>query len=120
MNRGADVQTLTATAPFDYEGDSHFHAPVLGALKRVIDPEVALNIVDIGLVYGVRVDDATVHVRMTMTTQACPVADALLDDVFVELAAVFGDSRDVDVELVWEPPWSPVRLSDGARRSMGW
>ena len=106
--------------PFEYEGDPRFHAPVLGALSRVIDPEVAMNIVDIGLVYGVRVDAEVVHVRMTMTTQACPVADALLDDVFVELAAVFGDSREIDVELVWEPPWTPGRLSESARRTMGW
>jgi metal-sulfur cluster biosynthetic enzyme len=114
------METQTHKRPFEYEGEPRHYALVLGALSRVMDPEVALNIVDIGLIYGVRVDNEIVHVRMTMTTQACPVADALLDDVFVELAALFGDSREIEVELVWEPTWTPQRLSEGARLSMGW
>jgi metal-sulfur cluster biosynthetic enzyme len=105
---------------FEYEGPKELYHPIEAALSRVMDPEVALNVVDLGLIYGVAVDDELVRVRMTMTTQACPAVDALLDDVFVELAAVMGDRREIDVELVWEPTWTPRRLSENARRSMGW
>lgn len=110
----------TTARPFDYEGPESLRPLIAAALSRVIDPEVALNIVDIGLIYSVQVDDEHVHVRMTMTTQACPVTDALLDDVFVELACVLGDRRQIDVELVWEPTWTPQRLSVAARQTMGW
>lgn len=110
----------TLARPFDYEGPPALRAPVEAALRKVIDPEVALNIVDMGLIYAVRIDRGTIAVRMTMTTQACPVTDMLLDDVFVELAAVLGDAYEIEVELVWEPTWTPQRLSPQARSFMGW
>lgn len=107
---------MSAT-PFPYEGPSEMQAPVVQALSRVIDPEFALTIVDLGLIYGVVVDAERIHVRLTMTSAACPVADVIIDDAGHELSQVAGD-RAVDVELVWEPPWGPERLSDRARRFM--
>ena len=106
-----------SASPFPYEGPAEMEAPVVQALSRVIDPEFALTIVDLGLIYGVTVDAERVHVLLTMTSAACPVADTIIDDAGHELSQVAGD-RAVDVELVWEPPWGPERLSDRARRFM--
>ena len=70
---------------FPYEGPEDLRAPVLQALKKVVDPEVALNIVDVGLVYGVHITDTACRVRLTMTSPACPVADLILDEAGREL-----------------------------------
>lgn len=106
--------------PFDYAGPPELGEAVVGALKRVVDPEVAVNIVDLGLVYGVEVTDDLAYVRMTMTSAACPVTDMLMEEVKAELGDVVGSGRNVEVELVWDPPWTPDRLSLSARRFMGW
>lgn len=106
--------------PFAYEGPDALREPVLTALRDVVDPEVALNIVDIGLVYGVAVGEHEACVRMTMTSPACPVTDLIVDEVEAGLAHVLPPGVAVAVELVWAPPWSPERLSDAARRFMGW
>lgn len=105
-------------APFPYEGPPGLEAPVVEALSRVVDPEVALNIVDVGLVYGVRIDDERVHVRLTMTSAACPVADVIIEEVERELDRAVPDPLQIAVELVWDPPWTPERLSERARRFM--
>ncbi|WP_119155328.1 metal-sulfur cluster assembly factor [Caldimonas tepidiphila] len=105
---------------FPYEGPDALRRPVLEALTRVVDPEMALTIVDVGLVYGVKVAGEQVDVRLTMTSAACPVADVIVDDVEAELARVLPGAPDIAVELVWEPPWTPERMSERARRFMGW
>lgn len=105
---------------FPYAGDPALRAPIEAALARVVDPEVAMSIVDVGLIYGVRVADATVHVTMTMTSAACPVTDVILDDVETELDRALPDDLKIAVELVWEPPWTPERMSERARRFMQW
>lgn len=107
-------------SPFPYEGPDALQQPVLAALQRVVDPEVALSIVDVGLVYGVTVSDDRLHVRLTMTSAACPVADVIVADVERELDAIVPPELAVEVELVWDPPWTPDRMSEGAKRFMGW
>jgi metal-sulfur cluster biosynthetic enzyme len=108
--------------PFTYEGPPHLLEAATHALRQVIDPEVAMDIVDVGLVYALRVppDGGPVHVRMTMTSAACPVTDMLVEEVQAELSAALPGEPAVEVELVWEPPWTPERLSANARRFMGW
>ena len=106
--------------PFPYEGPEDFRAPIIAALSRVIDPEVAMTIVDVGLIYGVVVRDKELHVRLTMTSAACPVADVIIDDVWHELTRVLPTWLSLETELVWEPAWTPDRMSDRARRIMGW
>lgn len=106
--------------PYEYRGDEALRAPVAQALLRVIDPEMALSIVDVGLVYGVDVSGDRVQVRMTMTSAACPLSDAVIDDVKAELGRVLPPGMPVEVELCWEPPWTPERLSPKARLFMGW
>jgi metal-sulfur cluster biosynthetic enzyme len=113
---------MTGTVPsrFPYDGPEDLRAPILSALGRVIDPEVAMSIVDVGLVYGVVVDDRELRVTMTMTSAACPVTDVIVDEAWHELARVVPPSIELDIDIVWEPPWTPDRMSERGRRIMGW
>jgi metal-sulfur cluster biosynthetic enzyme len=105
---------------FPYEGPEALRQPVTTALSRVVDPEVSLNIVDVGLVYGVTVAGDRVHVRITMTSAACPVADLIIEDAELELNKVLPEHFKICTELVWEPPWTPDLMSRDAKRFMGW
>lgn len=107
-----------AEPPFAYQGPEDRRAAITAALTRVVDPELALSIVDIGLVYGVTLDAGSLQVRMTMTSAACPVTDVIVEEVQYELAAVAPPGLPIEVELVWDPPWTPERLSARARRFM--
>lgn len=93
-------------------------AEVISALRQVYDPELGLNVVDLGLVYGIDIDGDRIHVRMTLTTQGCPLHQAMVSWVKEAVAALEGVS-DVTVELVWSPPWSPDRMSQEARDQLG-
>ena len=106
--------------PFPYEGPEQLRQPIVAALTRVVDPEVALSIVDVGLVYGVTVTDDTLHVLLTMTSAACPVADEILEEVETELDRAAPAALRIEVELVWEPPWTADRMSERAKRFMAW
>ena len=106
--------------PFEYQGDALRGETIAAALKRVIDPEMAIDIVSLGLVYAVEESPRRIAVRITMTSAACPVTDAILADVDAELRHALGDGVDVDAEVVWEPPWVPERMSSRAREIMGW
>jgi metal-sulfur cluster biosynthetic enzyme len=92
---------------------------VAAALERVIDPELGIDIVDLGLVYGVAIDDGFVHVDLGVTTPACPFARQLAEDAEAAVLAI-PDVEAADVTLCREPPWSPGMLSDRARRRLGW
>jgi metal-sulfur cluster biosynthetic enzyme len=91
---------------------------ITAALTRVVDPELALSIVDIGLIYGVTLDATALRVRMTMTSAACPVTDVVVDEVEHELARVAPPGLPIQVDVVWDPPWTPARMSPRARRFM--
>lgn len=116
------MSTTPATAPggYPYSGPAHLQAPIEAALRRVIDPEVAMTIVDVGLIYGVTVTDDQLHLDMTMTSAACPVADVILDDVQHELDQVLPPEMKIEIALVWEPAWTTDRMSARAKAFMGW
>jgi metal-sulfur cluster biosynthetic enzyme len=105
---------------FPYEGPQELLPTITAALERVVDPEVAMNIVDVGLVYGVTVRDGRVDVNVTMTSAACPVADVIIEDIEFQLDQSLPGDLKIHVELVWEPPWTSQRLSAKAQRFMGW
>lgn len=109
-----------ADMPYPYSGPQELYQPILDALRRVVDPEVALSIVDVGLVYGVEVTPEKVHVKMTMTSAACPVTDVIFDDAEAQLDRAVPPDLLVQLELVWDPPWTTDRMSQRARRFMGW
>ena len=100
-------------------GDPALLEKVVEALKTVRDPEIPVNLVDLGLIYELIVNkDGTVYVEMTLTTPACPVAGALPDQVQQAIAAVPGVT-DARVKLVWSPPWSRDRMSEEAKLELG-
>ncbi len=100
--------------------DATIESRVIAELRNVYDPEIPVNIYDLGLIYGLEVDEATgvIHVRMTLTAPACPVAESLPETVEYVVRQVEGVS-EADVELVWEPPWSQERMSEAARLQLG-
>ena len=89
------------------------------ALRHVVDPEIGVNIVDLGLVYRVEVEGARARIAMTMTSPACPLVDYLKDLVTSAIRERVPDVVDVDISLEWEPPWDPDMMSDEARRQLG-
>ena len=92
---------------------------VIEVLRNVFDPEIPVNIYDLGLVYGVQVDDSgSVEIRMTLTSPACPVAGSLPGEVETRVAGVPGVAA-ARVDLVWDPPWDPSKLSEAARLQLG-
>lgn len=91
---------------------------VIAALRTVYDPEIPVNIYELGLVYGLEVTGSDVHVRMTLTTPNCPVADQLPKHVEAKLRAIPGIGN-LELELVWDPPWDRDRMSDVAKLALG-
>ena len=89
------------------------------ALRQVYDPEVGINVVDLGLIYGVAQRDDCVHVEMTLTTPGCPLHDTIGQAVQRALLRVPGVARS-EVELVWDPPWTPLMITDAGKRELGW
>jgi FeS assembly SUF system protein len=91
---------------------------VLEALREVYDPEIPVNIVDLGLVYEVAIGEARVDVKMTLTAMGCPMAGDVMADVRDQLLQLPG-IQDAGVELVYDPPWSPERMTEDARWELG-
>ena len=90
------------------------------ALCSVDDPEVGLNIVDLGLVHRIDISPQLLPVQLTMTTPACPMGDLITDNARRAVAAALPPNMAVDVVMVWEPPWTPDRMSESARQTFGW
>jgi FeS assembly SUF system protein len=92
---------------------------VVDALKEIYDPEIPVNIYDLGLIYGVDITgDGHVAVTMTLTTPHCPVAESMPGEVELRIGAVPGVGL-ADVNLVWDPPWDPQKMSDEAKLELG-
>jgi metal-sulfur cluster biosynthetic enzyme len=90
------------------------------ALRQVDDPEAGMNIVDLGLVYGVEVGADFVKVEMTMTTAACPMAEMLTEQARSVIVSIAPEGTAVDVQLVWDPPWTPDKMTGIAKEHFGW
>jgi metal-sulfur cluster biosynthetic enzyme len=92
---------------------------VYGALKKCMDPEIPVNVVDLGLIYGVnRADGRNVDIKMTMTTRGCPLHDTLVSDVKRYVGKVPGIGN-INVEIVWDPPWSLDKMNPQVREQLG-
>ena len=99
--------------------DHPLYESVVEACRTIYDPEIPVNIYDLGLIYGVEVtDDGAATVTMTLTTPHCPVAESMPAEVELRVGAVPGVG-DAEVNLVWDPPWSPENMSDEARLELG-
>jgi FeS assembly SUF system protein len=92
---------------------------LVGVLKSVFDPEIPVNIYDLGLIYNLEVDDErTAHVTMTLTAPNCPMADQLIEEVKYKVAGTLG-VKDVDLKITFNPPWDKSMLSDEAKLELG-
>ncbi|MDE1851175.1 MAG: metal-sulfur cluster assembly factor [Candidatus Micrarchaeota archaeon] len=88
------------------------------ALKKCVDPEIGINIVDLGLLHNIRVDESNnIYVRLTMTSPMCPVTSVILADVQLRIEHI-QDAGKVEIDLVWEPAWTPEMISEEARMNM--
>ena len=111
------AQQPSAASPGEPGGD--LYERVIDALREIYDPEIPVNIYDLGLIYAVDVtDDGDVAITMTLTTPHCPVAESMPGEVEMRVLAAPG-VRDAEVNLVWDPPWGPNLMSDEARLELG-
>lgn len=106
-----------APQPVGEPGGDLYEA-VIDALKEIYDPEIPVNIYDLGLIYGVDINEGHVAVTMTLTTPHCPVAESMPGEVELRVGAVPGVG-DAEVNLVWDPPWDPQKMSDEAKLELG-
>lgn len=109
---GVSAEGPGAADPADLE------AGIVEALKTIYDPEIPVNIYELGLIYDVDLQGGDVKLKMTLTAPGCPVAGSLPGEVQAKVAAVPGVTS-ADVELVWEPAWDPSRMSEAARLQLG-
>ena len=101
------------------EPGGDLYESVIAALREIYDPEIPVNIYDLGLIYGVEIDDqAHAVVSLTLTTPHCPVAESMPGEVELRVCAVPG-VRDAEVNLVWDPPGDPGKMSDEAKLELG-
>jgi FeS assembly SUF system protein len=108
------TQQPAAPAP-----DTDLYEAVIEALKEIYDPEIPVNIYDLGLIYDVEITpEHHARVKMTLTTPHCPVAESMPGEVELRVGAVPGIG-DAEVELVWDPPWDPQKMSDEAKLELG-
>ena len=95
-------------------------ATLRAALSKVADPEIGANIVDLGLVYAIRADATGVSDDLTMTSPACPMGGLIVDDARAELQRLLPPETPVEINVVWEPAWSPALMSPECRARLGW
>ncbi len=110
------VSTRAADAP---DNDGGIDPTLATCLRGVLDPEIGVNIVDLGLVYLARKAGEQVEVRMTLTSRACPMGAMVVEDVRMRVSQCFPEAARVDVELVWDPPWNPDFITDAGRSALG-
>lgn len=127
MNETGKIETsetaMETSAPVPADGPggetANLHDRVIAMLETIFDPEIPVNIYELGLVYNVEAsDDGDVIVTMTLTTPNCPVAGSMPGEVETKIGTVPG-VRGVTVDLVWDPPWTPERMSEAARLELG-
>lgn len=93
-------------------------AIIMDALRQVVDPEIGCNIVDLGLIYDVIIEGPDIYVAMTLTTQGCPMHESLTYGVRMALLQLPG-VEEVEVNIVWDPPWTPAMMSEAGRQATG-
>jgi metal-sulfur cluster biosynthetic enzyme len=91
---------------------------VMKALKECLDPEIGVNVVDLGFIYEVKIDSKKVHIKMSLTTPACPLHSFIVQDIKNKVNEL-KDVEEVDVQLVWDPPWTVDRISEEVRKKLG-
>ena len=111
------MTTEAAAAPPGHRPDEQ---QIRDILRQVIDPEVGINIVALGLVYRIEAAAERVAIEMTMTSPACPMGEMIVEDVHAALAKVLPETIKAEVRLVWEPPWNPAMMDEASKQHFGW
>ena len=114
-----DFEDKAKATPSDTAGGTS-EDRVREALRNVIDPEVGIDVVDLGLVYNIVVEQHVARVTMTMTTPACPLGEQIKRDIDAEILRHCPQVERVEVQFVFDPPWGPERMSARAREILGW
>jgi FeS assembly SUF system protein len=91
---------------------------ILAILKTIFDPEIPVNIVELGLIYDIAIDNKKVHIKMTLTNPLCPVAGLFPDIVKTQVESL-SEVDEVIIDMVWDPPWSPEKMSEAAKLQLG-
>jgi metal-sulfur cluster biosynthetic enzyme len=99
--------------------DDHLDAGLCDCLREVLDPEIGLNVVDLGLVILAERTPEAVKVRLTLTSRACPLGEMVLDDVRQKVAQSYPEVARMDIQLVWDPVWTPDRITDRGYELLG-
>ena len=89
-------------------------------LKKILDPEIGINIVDLGLVYQIELRPEELYIQITMTSPTCPLSGVITRNMDQVLRKTFPDLGEMTIELVWDPAWSPELMSDTAKKQLGW
>jgi metal-sulfur cluster biosynthetic enzyme/rhodanese-related sulfurtransferase len=111
------VESSGAETAISFQGGAVSEAQVVAAIRECYDPEIPLNVYDLGLIYGIDIAPSAIAVRMTLTSEACPSARTIPEDVKRKVAAL--GQPNVSVEIVWEPPWHPSRISAEGKQKLG-
>ncbi|MBP2315566.1 metal-sulfur cluster assembly factor [Azospirillum soli] len=119
LGGGAHANEPPLTVPV-HDGTSPLDDTIRAALRTVLDPELGLNIVDLGLLYAIDATEERVRVDISLTTPTCPLGETVAADARAAIRRALPDVPDLDVRLVWDPPWKPSMMSDDARRQLGW
>jgi len=115
MKDDTNIQTSTDATPNTVTEDA-----VIAALCKVYDPEIPVNIYELGLIYHIDIDDKQhVHIQMTLTTPGCPVAQTFPGVIANEVRTTVPGVSDVSVEVVWDPPWTQDRMTEAAKLQLG-
>jgi len=101
------------------ESNTPQQSAIWAALKTVMDPEVGIDIVEMGMVYTVAVTDNRAKIEITMTSPSCPLHVSITNEARQAVARALPSLTEVDVQVVWEPPWTPERMSEAARKTLG-
>ena len=113
----APASSAPAETVISYRGGPVSGDQVVRAIRECYDPEIPLNVYDLGLVYGIDIDEAAIAIRMTLTSEACPSARSIPEDVKRKVAAL--GQPNVSVDVVWDPPWHPSRISADGKQKLG-
>jgi FeS assembly SUF system protein len=114
----SDIPALQATRPAINAVGNPLIEKIIGLLKQIYDPEIPVNLYELGLIYDIRVDGLKAYILMTLTTPNCPVAESMPNQV-ASVVRSLDEIDEVEVELIWDPPWSPDSLSDEVRLELG-
>lgn len=90
------------------------------ALQSVTDPEVGENLIDLGLIYGIQIQNNIAKVTFSMTSQACPMSEMVIENIHDTVSKVLADNTALELDLVWEPEWEPTMMSEQAKQRLGW